>query len=234
MRGWASCALALFAAHADAAVDAVTVPDASPDAMRSTVHVYYLNFEGQALTMAAADDPAANKSSLIMASYTVPPFLANDAQRTTKIAAIVAEVQGVLAPYDVTVTTARPASGPYDMLVAGGTPQQAGLNPGVGSITSVDCNASDAHVELLFDVGFTQHAEAAQIVAMFGATHTIPQSTKPGDCMCYSNQACTPPQAVCTIGAAGTPVDKASWFCGAAPATMDENATWLAVFGAHP
>src|SRR5438105_4580457 len=81
----------------------------------------------QALTVAGTDDPVNNKTSILTNAYTMPPFLMNDAQHATKIAAIVAEAQAVLAPYNITITTTRPASGTYDMMVAGGTPQAAGL-----------------------------------------------------------------------------------------------------------
>ena len=250
MRGWASCALcALFAcggskgstpdaaraADAPPTVDATPLPpDASlTDAMPSAVHTYYLNFEGQALT-AGNDDPTTNTSSILINPFTAPPYLMNDAQRTTKIAAIVSEVQTILAPYDLAVTTTRPASGTYDMLVAGGLPQDAGLSAGVNSITPFDCMASQAHVVLLFDVGgVDQHFAAQQIVAMLGIAQAIPQSTQKLDCMCYASPSgCGQLTAACTIAGANTPVYSAQ-ACNQSQTTMDENAEWLQVFGPH-
>lgn len=252
MRGWASCAFALTMiacggskgapdaapSHADApgTADAPSTADAPPpptDAMPSSVHTYYLNFEGQALTP-GADDPATNTSTIPSSPYTVPPYLMNDAQRTTKIAALVAEVSTILAPYDVTITTTRPATGPYDMMVAGGMSNTVpGLGPGIGSITSSDCNANHQHVMVLFELVTEQHAVASQIIAMLGVAQALPQTTKAGDCLCYASQTCTSPTAACTIGGPNTPVftDQA---CNKNMPTMDENSEWLAVFGPHP
>jgi hypothetical protein len=251
MRGWASCVVCAAigcgggkSATPDAAkvIDAAATADsgapdaAAPmfDAMPSAVHTYYLNFEGQALTAGGTDDPATNTTSIITASYTMPAYLAADAARTTKIAAIVSEVQTILAPYDITVTTTRPASGAYDMMAAGGTAQAAGLAAGVQSITSFDCMAAHQHVMLLFDQGETQDDAAHQIVAMLGIAQTVPQSTKSLDCMCYANPTgCGVLTGPCTIAGAGTPVYSAQ-ACDTKQTTMDENGEWLAVFGAHP
>src|SRR6267142_6748504 len=92
--------------------------DGSGPRPASGAHVYFLNFDGQALT-SGADDPAANRSSLLGTSVTLPAYIAGDVARATKIQAIVSEVDAILAPYDVAVVTTRPASGSYDMLVAG-------------------------------------------------------------------------------------------------------------------
>ena len=250
MRGWASCVLCAAigcgggggstsdARVIDAAAIADGSPDATPpmlDAMPTAVHTYYLNFEGQALTM-GTDDPATNVSSAIVkATFTAPPYLMNDAQRATKIAAIVGEVQTLLAPYDITVTTTRPASGTYDMMVAGGLSQDAGLPQNVVSIVPLDCKGTGGHVVLLFEAFTLSQDEAAQqIVAMLGIVHTIPQSTKAQDCLCYANPTgCGTLSGPCTIGGAGTPVYSAQ-ACDTTQTVMDENAEWLQVFGAHP
>jgi hypothetical protein len=171
-------------------------------------------------------------SSLVQKPFTAPPYLAGDPDRAAKIAAIVAEVQQVLAPYDVAVVTTRPAPGvAYDLLVAGGKEADAGL-PVVDALTSTrNCDATGAHVMLLFDDLSAQHDAARAIVGMLGVAHGISQSKVHDDCMCYTGCGFGLTSA-CTIGGAGTPVN-AMYAC-TVDTTMDEQAAWRQTFGARP
>jgi hypothetical protein len=207
--------------------------DGSGPRLASGAHVYFLNFDGQALT-SGADDPAANRSSLLGTSVTLPAYIAGDVARATKIQAIVSEANAILAPYDVALVTTRPASGSYDMLVAGGTSQQAGFPAGLLGTAPVDCTgALPHHIALLFDLG-TGHDAARQIVGSLGIGHAVSASTASTDCMCIADASCTTLAAACTIGGAGTSVSSNATCEAAGVTTMNVNQKFLAAFGAHP
>jgi hypothetical protein len=199
----------------------------------SGANVFFLRFEGQTLTP-GVDDPVTNTSSLLSNSVTFPAYLAADAQRATKIQAIVHEVEAILAPYDIAVVTTRPASGAYDMLVAGGTSQAAGFPAGVPGVAVVDCTAArPRYISLLFDVS-TGHDAARQIIGALGVSHGISASTKSTDCMCIADAGCTALAAACTMGGAGTPVSSNISCETAGVTTINVQQKFLTKFGAHP
>jgi hypothetical protein len=199
----------------------------------SGANVYYLNFEGQSLS-AGTDDPVTNKSQILSGSVTMPAYLAGDAQRAAKIQTLVSEVRAVLAPYDIDVVTTRPASGTYDMLVAGGTSQQAGQPAGLPGQAVVDCTATVArHISFLFDLS-TGHDAARQIIGSLGVSHGISASTASTDCMCIADAGCTTLAAACTIGGANTPVSANASCETTGVTTMNEQQKFVTKFGAHP
>jgi hypothetical protein len=199
----------------------------------SGAHVYYLNFGGQALT-SGPDNPVLNVSQSLSGSFTAPAYLTGDAQRATKIQAIVNEVKAILAPYDVAVVTQRPASGAYDMVVAGGTSQQMGFPTGLQGVAIPDCTgAALHHISLLFDVS-TGHDAARQIVGALGIGHRVSASTAATDCMCIVDGSCTALPAACTIGGANTPVSPSASCETSGVSTMDVRQEFLAAFGPHP
>jgi hypothetical protein len=205
----------------------------SPHNPASGANVYYLNFEGGSL-VAGADNPTTNTSQLLNASVTLPAYLAADPQRAVKIQAIVDEVRAALAPYDISVVVSRPTSGTYDMVVAGGTSQQAGLGTGLPAATVVDCvGALLRHITLLFDLS-TGHEAARQIIGSLGVSHGISASISAGDCMCIADSDCDPLTVACVISGANTPVS-ANADCEAGGATtMDVDQKFRNAFGAHP
>ncbi|MFT3913501.1 MAG: hypothetical protein QM704_05195 [Anaeromyxobacteraceae bacterium] len=196
----------------------------------SGAHVLFLQAEGQVLTP-GLDDPSTGTSQLVSGTTTLPAYRAGDAARAAKLQAIVDEVKAVLAPYDVLVTTARPASGGFDLVVLGGASTQAGLPAGVLGAAPVDCSgARPHHVGLVFDAA-TGHDAARQVVGALGLGHAVPASTDAGDCMCVADAKCTALSQACTIGGPGTTVDVNS---GCGLTTVDEGGRFLAAFGAHP
>jgi hypothetical protein len=194
-------------------------------------HTLFLQFEGQALSP-GVDDPAANRSSLLSGSVAIPAYLAGDPQRAAKLQALVAETASILAPYDILLVTSRPASGSYDMVVAGGLSAQAGLPSGLLGAAPVDCSAGAVHLSLLFDLA-VGHDAARQIVDALGSGHAVPASTAVADCMCAGAGCPVGLTAPCTIGGAGTPVAPGS-ACAGAATSMDEAALFRAAFGSHP
>jgi hypothetical protein len=196
----------------------------------SGAHVLFLQTEGQTLA-AGADDPSTSTSQLVSATTALPAYLAADPARATKVQAIADGVRAALAPFDVAVTTSRPGSGGYDLVVLGGSSTQAGLPAGLLGVAPVDCDgARPHHVGLVFDAA-TGHDAVRQVVGALGLGHAVPASTAAADCMCVADARCTPLAAACTIGGPGTPVD-ANAGCGLTE--VDEGGRFLAAFGAHP
>ena len=124
--------------------------DAMPTGNAMT-HVVYLNFEGQAVVAAPSggtDDATMNQSKVVTTPATLAKWLATDSERVTKIGAIVAEVDQILAPYGVYVKTERPAVGSYEMIVLSddaATKINRGLM-GVFAVTSDGCNTIASQV----------------------------------------------------------------------------------------
>lgn len=234
-------------------VDAPPPVDASPDAYMPTggnamSHTLFVNTEGVTLTM-GADDATANKSSLLANAtpVTLKPWHMGDAARATKIAAVIAQFKSTLAPYGVAIVDARPAAGPYDMLIVTDDNSAAlgSAFSGIGSITPTSCNMTRSVISLTFPTIFAGSTDAQfqNIVvnlgiAMFGLSAGIPISKLRGDCMCLaaSPDCNSPGGQACTIGTAGTTIDtgnSGAGTCGVTDATMDEGARFLAAFGPH-
>ncbi len=244
--------------HVDAAVKAIDArlvdapmadaPGGPADAGRTIPlaksHTMFLQTEGVTVTP-GSDDATTNKSSIPSAAATLQPWLVGDVDRATKIAQQAALIAGILAPYNISVVTTRPAAGPYDMIViTDDTAVKLGLNAGIGAITDTGCdmNASDVGFvfpKLLGGAPFTNvlDYDALEAISMFGLQNGIPITTGPSDCMCLADQHCGMDLTqACTIGGAHTPIDKANGgagTCGVADATMDEASVFLAAFGPH-
>ena len=213
----------------------ISDPDGGADAAigggSALSHTLFVNAEGVSVT-SGADDATANTSSVVGNGATLAKFLATDAQRATKIADIKTQLDGILSPYHVTVTLTRPAAGPYDMIVlTDDSSAKIGLAAGTAAVVSTTCNTADSVVGFSFG-GTDRNLVARDTIAMLGITAAIPTSNKAGDCMCLADSACATLAAPCTIGHAGTAVS-ATASCPASGATMDENALFLASFGAH-
>lgn len=246
--------IALIGACGDSStgsVDAATQHDAPGDSAGSgsgsgsgsgtaLTHTLFLETEGVMVTP-GADDATTNTSSIPAHAAMLNPWRMGDAQRTTEIAALQAQIAGILAPYDITVTTTRPASGTYhEVIITDAQGIAIGLSGAqpAAMVLGSTCNAIAAPVSFVFAGAFGTTYDQTMLdaitrftIAMFGNTGGVPQSNKTGDCMCYSGSACSG-TALCTIGGANTPVNTSLGACGAG-ATMDEDAAWKAAFGAH-
>jgi hypothetical protein len=199
----------------------------------SRTDIYFLNFDGQVLTP-GADDPVQNRSQLISQTVAIPTYLAGDPKRAAKIQSIIREVKAILAPYNIKIVTSRPQSGPYDMMVAGGSSRQAGLPAGIGAVAVIDCTAAlPHHVSLLFDQT-TGHEAARQIIGSLGISHGISASTKSTDCMCIVDVGSTPLAVACTLGGVNTPVSLSLNCEATGLTTMNVQQKFLMKFGKHP
>ena len=223
-------------ARVDDAVGSHDAPDAATHAT-APVHTLYINADGVTLTL-GVDDATQNSTELVQHTAILKPWLMIDAARATKIGDLAVELQTLVAPYDVTITTTRPTSGDYDMFVvtdSDGT--AAGFSAGQGGLASLSCTASAKSIAIQFAPPYSaltdetrKHNFAAYALATFGISSGIPQTKVFGDCMCYSAQQCGQISAPCHIGGAGTAVDNS--LCSG-PGTMDEGAQFLAAFGPH-
>ena len=215
--------------------------DGPPGTVTGTAlsHTLYINAEGVTL-VPGSDDATMNKMSTISSSHAAVKWLANDAQRTTKIANLVTQVQATLAPYNVSIVSTRPAAGPYDMLViTDSTAQSFGLGAGAGGLLSLSCNTIPSAVAMLFGPSYSSFTDvqlrntfASYAIAGFAIQAGLPQSKKDQDCMCYTDNSCGTLTGACTIGGANTPV----WTpdpCGFSGSTMDEAAQFLGAWGPH-
>jgi hypothetical protein len=155
-----------------------------------------------------------------------------------------AQFTSTLAPYGVTIVNARPAAGPYDMLViTDDVGTVIGLPATSPSITPVTCNTVASLMTFSFpSVLTTQTDEKTRDfivnggIAMFANANGVPLSRTPNDCMCYAAAGCNAVTVACTIGGPGTAIDASTGGvtgCGDTDTTMDENAKFVAAFGSH-
>ena len=213
--------------------------DAALDAAVAHTHTLYLNFEGVTLAAGSADDATQNLSSIATGPTTLPSYLGSDADRATKVGALAAEVANILMPYDVDVVTTRPSSGTYMMVV---TTDATSATLGCANCPALapdDCGSVDSPVAFNFGSGSGSaqpvHGVTSDTVAMLGLSVLgIPASAVPDDCMCFTDANCAfPPSQQCTIGGAGTAVSTSKPGCPTSATVMNENALFLAGFGAR-
>jgi hypothetical protein len=175
---------------------AVTTPDAP---RCSNGRVVYLAFEGVTLTQGTPSDATQNRVSWLgVLAATVPPYLAGNSNRAAAIAAITTGVRSQLDSFPVSVVTTRPATGPYVMIVFGGT------NQIVGTPYTYATNEHDCGDLVKSDVGWMSDVvPAAHIVdyaiGTIGWGLGLNGTTDPDDCMCGWATQCTPSTAPCTL-----------------------------------
>ncbi|HET9987914.1 MAG TPA: hypothetical protein VFQ65_05325, partial [Kofleriaceae bacterium] len=178
------------------------------------------------------DDATANASSIATRAATLTSYLAADPQRGSKISGLVSEIAAKVAPFGVEIVTARPAAGPYHIVVItddSNTAIDASGDPAVLSTTLLEnpCNQVPSAISYVF--GASNHNEVVEAtIDMFANLNGVPESIGPHDCMCRVGLSCVSDVA-CTIGGPNTPVATLG-NCGVT-GTMDENAMFLKVFG---
>jgi hypothetical protein len=165
-----------------------------PDApvARCSGRVVYLNFEGQALTRGAPSDSTMNRASwMTITSGAAPRYQSGLATRDQLIATIVAGVRQQLSSFPITVTTTRPTTGRYVMIVYGGLRDAVGSNYTNG-VNTLDCGDSATKNDLAWisdNVMTAQHAINVSLGAIgFGIGLTA--TTDPADCMCGWANGC--------------------------------------------
>lgn len=177
----------------DGAIDDAV--DAAP--VCSNGRVVYLNFQGVTLTAAATSDATQNRASWMVniTQGTAPPYKAGVANRDQLMKDITDGVRGQLSSFPITVVTQRPATGPYVMIVIGGTAAAVGSRFGA-AVNTLDCgDVQKSDLAWITDTISTQRVVSSAIGAIgFGIGLTA--TTDPRDCMCAWDNNCTPDNTV--------------------------------------
>lgn len=238
MRSWLLAVLIIGCGGDDSAPADAPPIDALPQAPHT--HTLYLNFEGVTLASGMTDDATQNESALVDGPTTLSKYLAAAPDRSTQISNIVAEVSNILAFYDVNVVMTRPGAGSYMMIVSTDDASTTLDCTNCLADAPADCGTAESPVAFNFGLGsgapIAVHQITADTVGMLGLTVLgVPESAVPNDCMCISDSHCIfPPTQQCAIGGAGTAISANKAGCPASGTVMDENALFLAGFGAHP
>ncbi len=190
--------------------DASTVlPDAAPAdtgvaCLPSQARSVYLNFDGQALTRnAAASDATQNQASWMnKANGTAPAYRAGSGTRAADIQQITDGIKAALAGLNVNVVTTRPATGPYMMIVFGGTAANVGSNFG-GAVQKLDCgNTVVSDVAWVADAVTPNQRVINFALGAIGFGVGLVATNNSNDCMCGWDNACTQTTNQCTFGTA--------------------------------
>lgn len=193
----------------------------------------YLNFDGVTLTASNNNDDATQNISAIVNSSTenIPAFNANqlwssEGMSTSQIKNMVlAEMESIHAPYDVTFTMTRPNSGSYVMVVFGGSCTTTVGMSGCAGVALGDCgDFLPSNIAFVFpgSLSASQLAPtAAQEAAhTFGLGHTNDQ-----DDVMYPEVIWPPPE----IFGAGSIPDGSG--CPQSATFQDSHAQMMAIIG---
>lgn len=195
-------------------------PDTQPVCQKRQL---YLSFEGETLTDGATSDAKTNVASWMtngITSATAPPYHAAQADRSTDIQIIVDEVTSRLAPFAIAVTTIRPPTGDYMMIVFGGAAATMGSD--FGFVQELDCGDQVRNDVAWVDDGFPDALVPNAVVGSIGFAIGLTATTDPTDCMCSWDNDCRHNTMSCVLhnGIARDP--NANQRCDAAPAVQDE------------
>lgn len=168
--------------------------DAAP---RCSSRQVYLNFEGQTLTRGSPSDATQNRAAWMnIAQGTAPRYLANAANRTQLIDAIVAGVTSQLSSFPIRVTTQRPPTGPYVMIVFGGVASQVGSNYGA-AVNQLDCgDTAKSDVAWISDNVTPTQAMVNTVVGAVGFGLGLTATNDPLGCMCGWANGCNDDDSV--------------------------------------
>lgn len=161
----------------------------------------YLNFDGQTLYQGPSDATTNHAAWMQIAQGTAPAYHAGVTNRMAQINAITDGVRQQLSTFPITVTTTRPASGQYMMVVFGGTASQVGSRFGA-AVDQLDCGdtAPNDLAWISDNVSGTQHV-INNVIGAIGFGVGLTATTDPNDCMCAWDNNCTPNNnAPCHLG----------------------------------
>jgi len=166
----------------------------------------YLNFDGQRLTRGPSDATQNQASWMQVAAGTAPRYQTNNADRDTAIKTIVDGVRAQLSQFPITVTTTRPATGNYVMIVFGGRSGAVGSNFG-GAVNQLDCGDTRPNdVAWISDNVSPAQAVINSAVGAIGFGLGLTATSAPADCMCgWANDCSSDDSAPCKLG---SPVDR--------------------------
>ncbi|NVB79125.1 MAG: Ig-like domain-containing protein [Kofleriaceae bacterium] len=161
-------------------------PTNQPVAAVAQSRIIYLNHTGITLTP-GNDDSRTNKSSIINSQKTVPAWNTSAANW----AATVACMKDMFARWDVTVTDVNPGNVPHMEAVFGGSPQNIGMQAGVGGVSpfTEDCGIIENSIVFTFTNVFPDDPQtvcevmAQEVAHSYGLDHEMLAS----DPMTYLN-----------------------------------------------
>lgn len=179
----------LRAVFVDVSPERVISPGVPVGQLRPTPalrEVAYLNFDGAVITKRpGASDAATNGSPLCGGTFPSFDHAPYGQDRAKVLAQVLAKVRALVSDFDLRVVTARPAKGPYNMVVLGGLPTQCGYTMGIGGLAPLDChNAQSRDVAFIFSAGIT-HLDLLAVATVHELGHTfgLPHSDEGCDVM---------------------------------------------------
>ncbi len=194
--------------------------------------VVYLNFTGVTLTKGTPSDATQNRASwMTITNGTAPPFLQGNANRQMIIDAITQGVRDGLSQFPVTVVTQRPATGPYVMIVYGGTAQNVGSNYGF-AVNELDCDESEkSDVAWISDNYTTTLRHVNTTIGAIGFGLGLTATSDVNDCLCGWANNCNKDQTKpCTLSTNITRDPNATQLCAGAGSTQNEAAAFTKAF----
>jgi hypothetical protein len=191
---------------ADPSVGGITTaPDAGPGGTTTppmcTSRSVYLNFDGQTLTQGPSDATLNQASWMQIAQGTAPRYQDGNTNRDAAIQTIVDGVRAQLSQFPVNVTTKRPASGHYVMIVFGGDRTLVGSRFGV-AVNQLDCGDTRPNdVAWIADNVSPPQRVINSAIGAIGFGLGLTATLDPKDCMCSWDNGCKPDNSVaCTLG----------------------------------
>jgi hypothetical protein len=153
--------------------------------------VLYLNFsDGREDVFRAENDNAAQNRSVMGSSAPFPAFawpgMNDETARRTLVDELARQVNDAFLAYNVIITTHRPTSGAYTMVLVGGNPGIFSLDPRVAGIAFMDCdNRQATNVVFAFpaSLGTSVHGLFATIAQEAAHAFGLQHSSNPDDLM---------------------------------------------------
>jgi hypothetical protein len=155
------------------------------------LEVLYLDFSDGTENVIQADSDDASRNHTIMGTATpYPAFIwpgADDPHaRREVIDDITRRVREAFAPFDIVVTTTRPAAGPFNTVMIGGDPGIFKMDARVAGVAYMDCdNRQGANVVFAFPapLGGSVHGLFSTIAQEAGHALGLQHSSDPSDLM---------------------------------------------------
>jgi hypothetical protein len=153
--------------------------------------VLYLNFsDGQEDVVHAATDNAAQNRTVMGSAAPFPAFawpgMNDQAARRDLVASLAQQVNDAFLPFNLVVTTTRPESGPYTMVVVGGGPALFSMDAHVAGVAYMDCdNRQPDNVVFAFPdaLGGSEQALLTTIAQEAAHAFGLQHSADPDDLM---------------------------------------------------
>jgi hypothetical protein len=160
-------------------------------AQATGTEVLYLNFSDGTENVGKAEvDDATRNASMMGAVAPYPAFAwpgMDDAEaRRDLVAELTRQIDEAFAPYDIVVTSTRPAAGRYTMVMVGGDPALFEMDPRVAGVAFMDCdNHQSGNVVFAFPatLGGSMHGLFTTIAQEAAHALGLQHSSDPNDLM---------------------------------------------------